>query len=173
MGEFDDLDPTKLAESVDQQREALQQEKAEVTRKAQEESKRRAATREASLDEAEDRTVELFGFLVKAFQGRKISINQDLLVERTGSRPEGIGHSRMDEKPSWIVIRAAATVLSARHQPKASPFTPEYVLAARCGVNTRYELLIYPIKHQDRPNSFATDGREEFLERIQDEIASR
>jgi len=172
VGEFDDLDPTELAKSVDQQRDLLRQEQAEAVRKEREEANRRAAEQMASLDEAEDRTVELFGFLAKAFGGRRMSINHDLVVERTGSRPDGIGQSRVDEKPPWIVIRAAGSSTNPRHRP-ATHFNPEYVLAARCGVKSRYELLVYPIQQQDRTDDFAANDREEFLKRIQDEIAGR
>jgi hypothetical protein len=172
VGEFDDIDPSVVARSVDQQREMLRRGRDEAATKAREEAAQRAAQETASLKEADDRTAELFDFLRKAFSGHKMRIKQDLVVERTGSRPERIEQSRVDEKPPWVVIRAGGTSTNPRHRP-ASHFNPEYVLAARCGVNTKYELLIYPILQQDRSYDFATNDRDEFLKRVQDEIAGR
>ncbi len=172
MGEFDDVNPKELGETAEQKRAAMQQERADAARKEREEATRRATERAVLLEEAENRTVELFSLLGAAFRGNKMSIDQKLVVERTGSRPDGIGQSRLDEKPAWIVIRADGTSLSPRHKP-AIHFSPEYVLAARCGVKTKYELLVYPIERQDQTVSFATDSRDEFLKRIQDEVAGR
>jgi hypothetical protein len=172
VGEFDDLDPAEFAKSVDQQRARLQQEQAETAIKEQEAAKRRMAEEANSLTLAEERTSELFAYLTKAFKDRKTSDNHALVVERTGSRPEVGGYSRLDEKPAWIVIRAAAGSSNPRHRP-TSYSVLEYVLAARCSIKSKYELIIYPTLRQDQPGNFATDDRDEFMKRIQDEIAGR
>ncbi len=173
MGEFDDLDPAGLSQSVEDQRERLQQERAEADRKKDEDARRQAEEQATTLAQAEQRTSELLEFLRKVFHGKRISINHDLVVERTGSRLEGNGMSRVNERPAWVVIRASGSSTNPRHRPIGGLGNPEYVLAARCGVQAKYELIIYPIMRQDQPVSYATDDRDAFIKRIQDEVAGR
>jgi hypothetical protein len=174
MGEFDDLDPAKLSQSVEAQRAHLQQERAEADRKAAEDATRQAGEEAAALAEAEQRTSQLLEFLRKTFHGQPMSINHKLVVEQTGSRPVGTGRAYVGEKPAWIVIRAGGSSMNPRHSPAIFGFA-ETVLAARCGVEAKYELIIYPITRQDQPLalSFGADDRDAFIKRIQDEIASR
>lgn len=173
MGEFDDLDPADLARSAAEQRERLQRERSEADGRAAQEARRQAEEQATALAQATQRTVELFEFLRKAFHGNPMSIKHNLVVERTGSRPAENGMSRVGEIPGWIVVRADSQSTSARHRPLGGVGNPEHVLAARCGVQKKYELAIYPIKQQDQPQYFATDDRDMFINSIQDEIARR
>jgi hypothetical protein len=172
MGEFDDVHPAGLSQAVEDQRAHLQQERVEADRRAAEDARLQAEEQATSLAQAEQRTCELLEFLQKAFNGKRMSINHTLVVERTGSRPEGNGMSRVGEKPAWVVIRASDSTTNPRHRT-ATFGIAEYVLAARCGVDVKYELVIYPILRQDQPVSFTADDRDEFIKRIQDEVASR
>ena len=47
------------------------------------------------------------------------------------------------------------------------------MLAARCGVQAKYELIIYPIQRQEQPEYIAMDDRDAFIKRIQEEIVGR
>src|SRR4051794_37181094 len=117
MSEFGDLDPAGLAQSVEAQRARLQGERAEAERKKAENTKQLAQERATTLEEAEQRTGELFEVLKKAFQGVRMSSNHGLVIERKGLRPDRDGMVRTDEKPAWIVIKADGQSGDDRHRP--------------------------------------------------------
>jgi hypothetical protein len=173
MGEFGDLDPAKLSQSVESQRARLQQERAEADRKAAEDARQQAQEQATTLAQAEQGTSELFELLKKAFHGKRMSIDHNLVVEQTGIRPDGTGRVYIDEKPAWIVIKADGQSGNDRHRPLGGLGNPEHVLAARCGLKAKYELLVYPITRQDQPQSLASNDRDAFIKRIQDEVAGR
>ena len=70
------------------------------------------------------------------------------------------------------MIRAAAGSSNPRHRP-TSYSVREHVLAARCSIKSKYEFIVDPTLRQYQPGIFATDDRDEFIKRIQDEIAGR
>ena len=131
MGEFDDLDPAGLSQSVEAQRARLQQEQTEAKRKKAEDATQQAQEQATTLAQAEQRTTELFEFLKKAFRGKRMSINHSLVVERRGSRPDRDGMSCVDEKPAWIVIkptvnrRARVTAPSAAWAIQSTSLRPD------------------------------------------------
>jgi hypothetical protein len=173
MGEFDDLDPAALSQTVEAERARLQGEKADADRKREKDNKSLAEAERAAEDEATRRTTDLMNFLRKAFNGKPMSNGHYLVVERTESRPDSGGTQRYGEMPIWIVIKADSSSTNPRHQPIGGIGTPEHILVARCGIHTKYELIIYPMLKQNEPQSFSTDNRDEFVKRIQSEIADR